>query len=107
MDDIELVPGNVSFLNEETKNLKRFEVSSSLESRGNGTEVRVVLKLFRRSGTYFISVFIPTFCMVIAAESTLFIDSDHFEASIMVALTANLVMYTLYGECEIIGHIFP
>ena len=35
-----------------------------------------------------------------AAEATLFIDETHFEALIMVALTSNLVTYTLYNAIQ-------
>ncbi len=38
----------------------------------------------------------PSLCLIIIAELSLFIDSSHFEANIMVALTTMLVMYTLY-----------
>ena len=39
-------------------------------------------------------------CLILAAEITLFIDDIHFEATIMVALTSNLVMYTLYNTIQ-------
>jgi hypothetical protein len=42
------------------------------------------------------TTYLPTCCVIIIAEMTLFIDKRHFEASIMVALTSMLVMYTLY-----------
>ena len=42
------------------------------------------------------TTFLPTICLVVIAEMTLFIDVNHFEATIMVALTSMLVMYTLY-----------
>ena len=42
------------------------------------------------------TTFLPTLCLVMIAEATLFIDEKHFEATIMVALTSMLVMYTLY-----------
>ena len=35
-----------------------------------------------------------------AAEITLFIDESHFKASITVAMTANVVMYTLYNAIQ-------
>ena len=35
-----------------------------------------------------------------AAEVALFIDETHFEAMIMVSLTSNLVMYTLYSSVQ-------
>ena len=34
------------------------------------------------------------------AELALFIDEEHFQAMIMVALTSNLVMYTLYSGIQ-------
>ena len=40
--------------------------------------------------------FFYSLCVIFAAEITLFIDEIHFEATIMVALTCNLVMYTLF-----------
>ena len=42
------------------------------------------------------SLFVPSMCLLLAAEIALFIDDSHFEALIMVALTSNLVMYTLH-----------
>ena len=35
-----------------------------------------------------------------AAEVALFIDETHFEAMIMVSLTSNLVMYTMYNSIQ-------
>ena len=45
---------------------------------------------------YFVSLFIPSLCLIAAAEITLYVDQSHFDATIMVALTSTLVMYTLY-----------
>ena len=46
---------------------------------------------------YFIATtFMPTICILFMALVTLFIDQSHYEATIMVALTAMLVMYTLF-----------
>ena len=42
------------------------------------------------------ATYLPTFCILIMAMVTLYIDEVHFEATIMVALTAMLVMYTLF-----------
>ena len=42
------------------------------------------------------STFVPSCCLIMMAEMTLFIDVSHFEATIMVALTSMLVKYTLY-----------
>ena len=89
-----------------TKKQKEYDITKvSLKTFNNGTEMRMIIALERFSGTYILSVFIPTFCLIVAAEITLFIDSNHFEASIMVALTTNLVTYTIYGKCNIRVHI--
>ena len=51
---------------------------------------------------YFIATtFMPTVCILFMALVTLFIDQSHFEATIMVALTAMLVMYTLFQSVAI------
>ena len=47
------------------------------ESAGN-TNVSLVILLERRQLSYFISIFLPTLCLVLAAEITLFIDEMHF-----------------------------
>lgn len=58
---------------------------------------RNIFTLYSRINTHhFVATFLPTFCLIIMAEMTLFIDVSHFEATIMVALTSMLVMYTLY-----------
>ena len=57
-------------------------------------EVRIVLQ--RILTNHITSTFLPTLCIIIIAGLTLFIDVRHFEATIMVALTSMLVMYTLY-----------
>ena len=57
-------------------------------------EVRIVLQ--RILTNHITSTFIPTLCIIVIAALTLFMDVRHFEATIMVALTSMLVMYTLY-----------
>ena len=47
------------------------------------------------SDSYWLSIFTPSFCLMVAAELTLFIDEAHFKPAITVSLTTNLVMYTL------------
>ena len=58
--------------------------------------ISLVINLTRLYGSYWMSIFIPSICLVVAAELTLFIDDQNFKAAITVSLTANLVMYTLY-----------
>ena len=59
--------------------------------------VYLAFEIQRLSGPFWMSLFIPSVCLILAAEISLFIDESHFEAMIMVALTSNLVMYTLYN----------
>jgi hypothetical protein len=62
----------------------------------NGTEIIIDIDLKRIIYYHLATTFLPTCCLIIIAQMTLFIDKSHFEATIMVALTAMLVMYTLY-----------
>ena len=59
--------------------------------------VYLAFEIKRLSGPFWMSLFVPSVCLILAAEISLFIDESHFEAMIMVALTSNLVMYTLYN----------
>ena len=59
--------------------------------------------LYSRKGSeigmiYFLTIFIPSLCLIAAAGLTLFISKSHFEVNISVALTSTLVMYTLAGS---------
>jgi hypothetical protein len=42
------------------------------------------------------TTYLPTVCLLIIAEITLYIDDSHFDTTVMVSLTSMLVMYTLY-----------
>ena len=69
------------------------------------TIVKVEIILCRKLSYYIVNIYIPTLCLILIAEFTLFIDFRHFEASIMVALTSMLVMYTLYqGTSKYLPH---
>ena len=56
----------------------------------------IYMKLLRIFKYHLATTYLPTLCLIIIAELTLFIHESHFEATIMVALTTMLVMYTLY-----------
>ena len=57
---------------------------------------------FKRKFAYhLISVYIPSLSLLLISLATLYISIDHFEANIMVHLTAMLVMYTLYQAISI------
>ena len=65
-------------------------------NENKGTTVHCIFQLERKSNYHLVSVIFPTFVLIIMAELALFIDKSHFEATIMVALTIMLVLYTLY-----------
>ena len=58
--------------------------------------IMIEFTLQRMYSFYLATTYLPSICLLLAAEITLFIDESHFEATTMVALTAMLVMYTMY-----------
>ncbi len=77
-----------------------FEIKDSCKSliQTSGTDdcIMVNLKLKRDFVYHLTATYLPTLSLIVIAELTLFIHESHFEATIMVALTSKLVMYTLY-----------
>ena len=71
-------------------------ISFSKASTKPDNKVQVEILLRRVYAHHIAKVYLPTVCLIIIAELTLFIDHKHFEASIMVTLTSMLVMFTLY-----------
>ena len=61
-------------------------------------KVLMTIEVKRLSAIYFLTIFIPSLCLIAAAGLTLFISKSHFEVNISVALTSTLVMYTLAGS---------
>ena len=64
----------------------------------NSQKILMTIEVRRLSGIYFLTLFIPSLCLITAASLTLFIGKTHFEVNIQVALTSTLVMYTLSGS---------
>ena len=96
-DEIELVWDEI--LSQHVRHLKmnEFKVTKfDAFVRENGSEVEFLFGLERLYKSYWISAFIPSMCLVFAAEVTLFIDQAHFKASVTVTLTATLATLTLY-----------
>ena len=83
--------------NEGISKLDQFVITEvEIESLKNNNMVRCSIH-FKRIPLYHIATtYMPTICILFMALVTLFIDQSHFEATIMVALTAMLVMYTLF-----------
>ena len=67
-----------------------------IESLKNNNMVRCSIHFKRIPWYHIATTYMPTICILFMALLTLFIDQSHFEATIMVALTAMLVMYTLF-----------
>ena len=63
-------------------------------------ELNIMIKLERISGPFWLSLFIPSICLIVAAEVALFVNEVHFQALIMVALTSTLVTYNLYHTIQ-------
>ncbi len=55
--------------------------------------IRFVLK--RRSRYQLVTIYLPTFCLLVIMHTTHYYTSEHFEAQVMVGLTGMLVMTTL------------
>ena len=64
---------------------------------------RVEIKLCRRYWIHLATTYFPTLCLFIVSEILLFMNEGHFETTIMVSLTAMLVMYTLHQS--ILSHL--
>ena len=82
-----------------TTNLLQYEVSNNLKyNNTNATqnEIIVYIKLHRKLSFHIFNTYVPSFCLMMIALFTLFIDKSHFEVTIMVALTSMLVVYTLH-----------
>jgi len=91
---IHLKFGNITFSGNPT--LIQFKVTNV--SAGISTENLLTVEIYLQRMFYYhlATTYLPTVCLLIIAEITLFIDESHFDTTIMVSLTAMLVMYTLY-----------
>ena len=66
----------------------------------NKEKINVILRFERQFVGQLFVTYLPTLCLIAVTELTLIIDPGRFEATIMVALTSKLVMYTLYQSVE-------
>ena len=76
-----------------------FEVLDNLmynNTNSTQNEIIIYIKLRRKLSYHIFNTYVPSFCLAMIAGFTLFIDESHFEATIMVALTSMLVIYTLH-----------
>ena len=93
-DHMNLFAGKVSYHG--PKDLLELDVRNvSIRSKGSD-HVFVEIKLKRRCLFHLATTYFPSLCLFIISEILLFMNEEHFEATIMVSLTAMLVMYTLH-----------
>ena len=97
-DKVELEATKI-FFNGST-DLPQFEVKKSLVTTEDGKAYFIVI-LNRKFAYHLVSVYIPSLSLLLVSLVTLHISIDHFEANIMVHLTAMLVMYTLFQAISI------
>ena len=93
-DHMKLFPGSVTYHG--PKDLLELDVRN-ISIRSDGLDhVFVEIKLKRRCLFHLATTYFPSLCLFIISEILLFMNEEHFEATIMVSLTAMLVMYTLH-----------
>ena len=80
--------------------LPQYEVKKTLVETDDGKAYFVVI-LKRKFAYHLVSVYIPSLSLLLVSLVTLHISIEHFEANIMVHLTAMLVMYTLFQAISI------
>jgi glycine receptor len=84
------------------KDLLQFTVSNfTISGSKNDSIIEVEFTLQRMVMFHLVNTYMPTVCIMVMVEITLFIDESHFESNIMVALTGMLVMYTLYQSISL------
>ena len=66
--------------------------------------LEVMMTLQRRFNHHLATTFIPTFCLMIVCQSTLYFNAEHFKTTSGVTVTTMLVMYTLY---QAVSHKLP
>ena len=94
---IVLEPGVLTVAPAENISLAQFQVTSVTIGQRNVTDVIVSIQFKRSIMYHFVTTYVPTTCLIIIAECTLFVDgSRHFETVTMVVLTSKLVLFTLY-----------
>ena len=69
------------------------------------TGVRVKVRFTRRYGFYLLTLYIPTVLLITTAYFTLYYDTKDFNSRIVVALTALLVLSSLYTQVFLIKFV--
>ena len=95
-DDVEQVPGTFSDMSSQGSTTQFSRRLLKIQSTDNGTLLKGVIELQRMPQFHIYCTYLPTFCIICICIFTLYIDEKFFETSIMVSLTAMLVLYTLF-----------
>ena len=90
-----LVPGICKYIGPQAFSQYRIE-NVKLTSTFNKTGLTCEFHLKRQTYHHVYMTFIPTFCILVMALASLFIDEVHFGSVIMVSMTCMLVLYTIY-----------
>ena len=99
-DYVKLIPAQTG--NKGPDKLDQFAITEvKIEAKDDNNLVQCKITLKRKPMYFIATTFMPTVCILFMALVTLFIDQSHFEAIIMVALTAMLVMYTLFQSVAV------
>ena len=91
---VKLRHGNVTYTGK--SKLVQFYVLNVTAGINNQSQLQFNILLQRMYFYHLAATYLPTICLLIIAELTLYIDESHFDTTIMVSLTSMLVMYTLY-----------
>ena len=98
-DFVDLQPVSVTYTG--PTHLSQFNVVGySFFYRPNGV-IGFEVSIKRMFFYHLISVYIPSSCLLVIILITSYIDVAHFEPKIMVHLTANVIMYTLFQAVSI------
>ena len=95
---VEIIADNVLFNG--STDLPQFQVKMSFVDTKHGKAYFIVI-LQRKFAYHLVSVYIPSLSLLAISLVTMHISVDHFEANIMLHLTAMLVMYTLFQAISI------
>lgn len=97
-DQVRITPGGVRYLGNEE--LVQFRIMKTIMISKGSDYIVVEITLRRMISYHIVSTFSPTLLLLLIGIITLFLDESHFEATIMLAITAMLVMYTLYESAS-------
>ena len=95
---VELVAHNMTYLG--PMKLAQFEIIKWSYTSSDGLAIFIMI-LKRRFENKILTIYIPSICLLGVTILTSYIDTEHFEANIMVYLTTMLVMYTLFQTISI------